>query len=123
MNDRTKKILVAIVVAVIVCAAAFLCSRSRADVPDNGNRADDAREQLERARLNQQAAEGQLDEASDTAKDLGGEITGIREEVHEARITADGIKEDNDRAGQLITECREILERVHRRGESQAGEN
>ncbi len=119
MNAK-KYILVAVLFGIIVCTAAFLCCRT--DVPDNGNRADDAREQLERACDNQRAAEGQLDEAADTAKDIGGEITGIRGEVHEARITVDGLKADNDRAGQLITECREILERVSGRGEIQAGE-
>lgn len=119
MNAK-KYVLVAAILGAIICTAAFLCCR--ADVSDQRDRADDVREQLERACDNQRAAEGQLDEAADTTSDLGGEITGIREEVHEARITADAIKADNDRAGQLITECREILERVSSRGEIQAGE-
>lgn len=119
MNAK-KYVLVAAILGAIICTAAFLCCR--ADVSDQRDRADDVREQLERACDNQRTAEGQLDEAADTAKDIGGEITDIRGEVHEARITADAIKADNDRAGQLITECREILERVSSRGEIQAGE-
>ena len=122
MDDKIKKMLVAAVIIALMCATAFLCCRNRADVFDDRGRADDTREQLERACDNQRTAEGQLDEAADTAKDIGGEITDIRGEVHEARITADAIKADNDRAGQLITECREILERVSSRGEIQAGE-
>lgn len=122
MDDKIKKMLVAVVIIALMCATAFLCCRNRADVFDNRGRADDTREQLERACVNQRAAEDQLNEAADTATELGGEITSIREKVHEARVTTDGLKADNDRAGQLIRECTEIFERVSGRGESQASE-
>ena len=119
MNAK-KYVLVAAILGAIICTAAFLCCR--ADVSDQRDRADDVREQLERACDNQRGAEEELDAAADTATDIGGEITSIREKVHEARVTTDELKADNDRAGQLTRECTEILERVSGRGESQASE-
>ena len=123
MDDKIKKMLVAVVIIALMCATAFLCCRNRADVFDDRGRADDTREQLERACDNQRGAEEELDAAADTATDIGGEITSIREKVHEARVTTDELKADNDRAGQLTRECTEILERVSGRGESQTGKD
>lgn len=116
MNDKTKKMLVGIFIVVALCAATFLCSRERADVPDNGIRADEVRGELDGVIQSQRESVQDLRDAEDTAQNLRGEITDSRKEIGAAYESAKELGLQNDRAGEIIADCQSILRGVRQRG-------
>ncbi|MBQ1855020.1 MAG: hypothetical protein II137_00325 [Anaerovibrio sp.] len=114
---NVKKILVVVVIGIIVGAAVVLCLRS--NVPDNGVRADEVREQLDGAIRTQRQTIRDIDSAADTAAEVRGEIESGRAGVREATKSNLQLKEGNDRAGELIRDCQEIIRTVRERGASQ----
>ena len=76
---NVKKILVVTMLGFAVGAAGVLCFRGcRADLPDNGERADEVRTELDGAIRNQQQSISDLDSAADTS-------AGVREEIESSR--------------------------------------
>ena len=113
---NAKKILVVIGIGFIIGAAVVLCLRS--NVPDNGVGADQVRGELDGAIQNQRQAISDLDSAADTAAGVREEIESGRERVRAAAESNLQLKEGNDRAGELIRDCQEILRAVRERGAS-----
>ncbi len=114
---NVKKILVVVVIGIIVGATVVLCLRS--NVPDNGVRAGEVREQLDGAIRIERQTISDLDSAADTAAGVREEIESGREEVRAAAESNIQLKEGNDRAGELIRDCQSILRTVRERGASQ----
>ena len=111
---NVKKILVVVVIGIIIGAAVVLCLRS--NVPDNGVGADQVRGELDGAIRIEQQAISDLDSAADTAAGVRREIESGRAGVREATKSNLQLKEGNDRAGELIRDCQEILRTVRERG-------
>ncbi|WP_143272204.1 hypothetical protein [Anaerovibrio sp. JC8] len=114
---NVKKILVVVVIGFIIGAAVVLCFRS--DIPDNGVRADEVREQLDGAIRTQRQTIRDVESAADTTAGVRGEIESGRAGVREATKSNLQLKEGNDRAGELIRDCQSILRTVRERGASQ----
>ena len=112
-----KKILVVVVIGFIIGAAVVLCLRT--DIPDNGVRADEVREQLDGAIRTQRQAIRDVESAAETVAGVRGEIESGRAGVREATKSNLQLKEGNDRAGELIRDCQSILRTVRERGTSQ----
>ena len=82
---NVKKILVVTLLGFAVGAAAVLCFRGcRADLPYNGERADEVRTELDGALHNQRQALSDLREAEGTADGIGQAVTAGRGEVQSA---------------------------------------
>ena len=113
---NVKKILVVTVIGFVIGAAVVLCLRS--NVPDNGVGADQVRGELDGAIRIERQAISELDSAADTAAGVREEIESGREGVRAAAESNIQLKKGNDRAGELIGECQEILRTVRERGAS-----
>lgn len=111
---NVKKILVAVIAGLVIGAAGVLCFR--ADLPYNGERADEVRTELDGAIRNQQQSISDLREAEGTADGIGQAVTAGRGEVHSAIKSNEELGAGNVRTAELIGECQDILRRIRQRG-------
>ena len=114
---NVKKILVAVIAGLVIGAAGILCFRGcRADLPDNGERADEVRTELDGAIRNQQQSISDLREAEGTADGIGQAVTAGRGEVQSAIKSNEELGAGTARAAELIGECQDILRGIRQRG-------
>lgn len=114
---NVKKILVAVIAGLVIGVAGVLCFRSK--VSDNGVGADTVREQLDGAIQLERQTIQDFDSAADTAAGVREELESGREGVQAAAESNLQLKEENDRAGELIRDCQSILRTVRERGARQ----
>ena len=111
---NVKKILVAVIAGLVIGAAGVLCFR--ADFPNNGQRADEVRTELDGAIRNQQQSISDLREAEGTADGIGQAVTAGRGEVQSAIKSNEELGAGTARAAELIGECQDILRGIRQRG-------
>ena len=111
---NVKKILVAVIAGLVIGAAGVLCFR--ADLPSNGERADEVRTELDGAIRDQQQSISDLREAEGTADGIGQAVTAGRGEVQSAIQSNEELGEGTARAAELIGECQDILRGIRQRG-------
>ena len=112
MNDKTMAIGMGAFFLAVMLAAAFLCLGGRANLSDNGGRADEVRGELGGA-LDYNRRTG---EALDRAE---AELGELQKGIHEALDGTYRLEEGNRQAETILGENREILRRVRARGKKE----
>ena len=115
-KETAVAILIAVAVLVVIFCAGYMLGIRTAgksdggDVPNNGIRIDDVREQLGTAISNQQQITSGIRQAETTAGSIAGRSEAIAE-------SATAISADVRAAGELLDECQQIIGRVRNRGQ------
>lgn len=120
--ESFKKYLLCYLLGLVIgFSGGYLCFRE--NVPGDGNGADTAREELNRAQDSERQTEAGLGEAKDRADRITGEIGDSQRGIREAERSAGRIEEENQRAGNIIEASQSILSNIRERGEEGKEEN
>ena len=117
MNENATKSRNYIIAGVLVILLCALALRSCGSLSDNGSGADAVREQLNAVSRNQQSIADGIADIEGTADSIAGSIDQSETAISGAAGTAAKLESNNKTAGQLITECQQIIERVRARDE------
>ena len=116
MNENTtksRKYLIAGVFVILLCALAL---RS-CGLHDNGSGTGEIRNELDAVGRNQQSIADGIADIKGTADSIAGSIDQSETAISGAAGTAAKLESNNRTAGELITECQQIIERVRSRDE------
>ena len=110
-NTNSRNSLIIIVLAVLFCAY-FLFGGG-----DNGSGTGEIRNELDAVSRNQQSIADGIADVEGTADSITGSIDQSETAISGAAGTAAKLESNNRTAGELITECQQIIERVRSRDE------
>ena len=116
MNENTIKSRNYIIAGVFVILLCALALRS-CGVHDNGSRTGEIRNELDAVSRNQQSIADGIADVEGTADSIAGSIDQSETAISGAAGTAAKLESNNKSAGELITECQQIIERVRSRDE------
>lgn len=115
-NTNNRNSLIIIVLAVLFCAY-FLFGSG-----DNGSGTGEIRNELDAVGRNQQSIADGIADVEGTADSIAGSIDQSETAISGAAGTVAKLESNNKSAGELITECQQIIKRVRSRNEGKTAQ-